>query len=337
MNNADTKEPLRVTVVIPAYNSQQYIARAVDSVLNQTRSVDEIIVVDDGSADKTIEIVKCYGEKVRYLRQENAGASAARNTGILAANSDWIAFLDADDEWLPDKIERQMELLVRNPHLVWVTGNYIACSCNEHRQAPRIQPDRARHRLGTKEYVEDYFKAYLAGLGGHTDTMVIRKNVLLEVGMFRFGQRKANDLDCWWRIAYRYPQMGFDPEPGAIYHLGIPRSISKKTAQSDHYKDLLVRHMSYSQDSGKQEEFRLFAGRILTEWMRSMLFNAQGRDIRELVKTFNDLFPVWYRWMMYALTVFPELTKKICLLISKIVRGLHLRRRVVVAPSLSDH
>lgn len=97
-----------VAAVIPTYNSAHLIRRALDSVVAQTRPVDEIIVVDDGSTDNTEEVVKAYAG-VRYIRQENSGAAIARNNGIFAAQSEWIAFLDADDEWLPDKILRLTE------------------------------------------------------------------------------------------------------------------------------------------------------------------------------------------------------------------------------------
>ncbi|MHC5190567.1 MAG: glycosyltransferase family 2 protein, partial [Planctomycetota bacterium] len=84
---------MKISVVIPAYNAEKHIARAIDSVLAQTRPADEIIVVDDGSTDATAEVVRSYGEKVIFIQQENAGVSVARNAGIEAASGDWIAFL----------------------------------------------------------------------------------------------------------------------------------------------------------------------------------------------------------------------------------------------------
>ena len=115
---------LNVSVVIPAYNACEYIGRAIESVLGQTRAADEIIVVDDGSTDGTGTQVKKFGERVRYIHQENSGPSASRNAGVLAAKSEWIAFLDADDEWLPKHLQLQTELLGRNNGLVWSTANY---------------------------------------------------------------------------------------------------------------------------------------------------------------------------------------------------------------------
>ena len=104
-----------ITVIIPAYNSVKSIRRAIDSILAQTLKDYEIIVIDDGSTDGTGKIIKEYSNAVSYNYQENAGVCAARNAGIEKARGQWIAFLDHDDYWQPDKLERQMEILTENP------------------------------------------------------------------------------------------------------------------------------------------------------------------------------------------------------------------------------
>jgi len=111
------RAPLPVTCIIPAYNSARYIADALDSVLGQTRPPAEIIVVDDGSADDTVAAVTAYGPRVSCIVQETAGPAATRNTGIGAATRELIAFLDADDRWHPEKLERQFEYMRANPDL----------------------------------------------------------------------------------------------------------------------------------------------------------------------------------------------------------------------------
>ncbi len=104
-----------VSVIIPSYNSAGIIPEAIESVLAQSVPVDEIIVVDDGSEDDTAAACRRFGDRVRYARQQNAGASCARNTGISMARGDWLAFLDADDIWEPTKLEVQLAALQQHP------------------------------------------------------------------------------------------------------------------------------------------------------------------------------------------------------------------------------
>src|SRR5688500_8177111 len=103
-----------VSVVIPTYNYGRFIAHAIRSVLAQTRPADEIIIVDDGSTDDTTDAVKQFGENVKYVRQENAGVCAARNRGVRESTGDLIAFLDADDTWEPENLEKQLDRFSRD-------------------------------------------------------------------------------------------------------------------------------------------------------------------------------------------------------------------------------
>jgi len=108
-----------VSIVIPAFNASWCIRRAVDSVLAQTFTDFELIVVDDGSTDETAEILRSYGDALRVVSQPNGGMSCARNAGIRIARGRYIAFLDADDRWLPAKLERQVKLLDDRPALAF--------------------------------------------------------------------------------------------------------------------------------------------------------------------------------------------------------------------------
>ncbi|GAH74960.1 unnamed protein product, partial [marine sediment metagenome] len=118
----EVKNKPTVSVIIPTYNRAYLIGRAIQSVLNQTYQDFEIIVVDDGSTDDTEEIVRSFKDKrIGYVRHEkNKGAAAARNTGIKAAKSEYIAFQDSDDEWLPEKLEKQMKVFENAPPEVGV-------------------------------------------------------------------------------------------------------------------------------------------------------------------------------------------------------------------------
>ena len=115
---------IRVSVIIPAYNGERYIAEAIDGVLSQTFTEYEIIVVDDGSTDNTSQIARQYGDRVNYLSQANQGVAASRNLGMAAARGEYIAFLDQDDVFLPHKLASQVDLLDRDPNLGMVNSGW---------------------------------------------------------------------------------------------------------------------------------------------------------------------------------------------------------------------
>ena len=106
-----------VDVIIPVYNRERFISHTLDSVLSQTYRNVEIVIVDDGSTDRSAEIIEPYlrHNNVKYIQQENQGPAAARNAGIVSCSGDLIAFLDSDDLWLPTKLEKQVDFLMRNP------------------------------------------------------------------------------------------------------------------------------------------------------------------------------------------------------------------------------
>jgi glycosyltransferase involved in cell wall biosynthesis len=106
---------MKISVIIPVYNTERYVAESVDSVLAQTRPADEVIVVDDGSTDGTLCVLQQFGPRITVLQQEHRGVSAALNRGLAYATGNHLAFNDADDLWLPQKLELQCELLAREP------------------------------------------------------------------------------------------------------------------------------------------------------------------------------------------------------------------------------
>ena len=317
-----------ISAVIPAYNNAGFVGRAIDSVLAQSRAADEIIVVDDGSTDNTADIVRSYGQQVRYIHQENAGASVARNTGIEAAKCEWIAFLDADDEWLPEKLELQTGHLERNPDIVWTTANYLRCTCWNDLRSAHMPLERAERLARDKEYFSSFFSAFLLNAWGCTDTIVVKRDVLIEAGLFRPGQLRANDFDMWWRIAYLYPKIGFIAEPLAVYHLDVEGSTIRRHKDPKLSCELVQRHLDLSAQHGREDEFAPCAAFLLRRWMRSMLFDAQGAEIRDMITQFGHLFGTGYKTGMQALTIFPRLTAAGCRGISRIVRLLGIPRRL---------
>ncbi|MEM7587469.1 MAG: glycosyltransferase family 2 protein, partial [Acidobacteriota bacterium] len=143
LHRAPNSASRRVAAIIPTRDRAQWTLRAVESVLAQTRPADEVIVVDDGSRDDTVEQLERHHPEVTMLRLDGRGVSAARNAGIAAATSEWLAFLDSDDEWLPGKLEAQLnaladeaELLVCHTDEIWI------------RKGRRVNPRRRHQKYG---------------------------------------------------------------------------------------------------------------------------------------------------------------------------------------------
>lgn len=327
---------IKITAVIPAYNAEKYIGRAIDSILRQTHPVDEILVVDDGSTDNTADVVRSYGDKVKLLSQENGGVSAARNAGIQAAAGDWIAFLDADDEWLPEKTALQVKLLNKNSNLVWMCGNYIVCLCDEKRQKARHSETMIRKSLNGRDYFEDYFAAFLHSISGHTDTMLIKKDVLLEAGLFQVGQQQMEDMDLWWKIAIRYPTVGYSAQPIAIHHLRAENSLIQSQTDFSKCRRMIQRHLAASSNTAYAESVKACSAMMLRLWMRSMLFDKKADEVRMMLTEFKYLFSPGYRWMMRLLTWKPDFTAGCLRLMSCVIRFLRIRRQLTRKPKKLD-
>jgi glycosyltransferase involved in cell wall biosynthesis len=296
---------MRISVIIPAYNAAAYIERALRSVLSQTRAADEVIVVDDGSSDNTADILKKYQNQIISIRQPNAGVSAARNTGIRAATGDWIAFLDADDEWLPEKLELQCAYHREHPDIKWSSANYYRCHCSKNHRRTEDLPNTPQGIA--KDTFDDYFQAYLAMAKGHTDTMLIRRDVLLEAGLFFEPQKNIEDDDLWFRLGYMNLRFGFIREPLSVYHLGNYESITKNYIQPRWIDTFLSRHIALARQARKTESFDRCATCMLGFWIHKLLLGGQGETVRALLRKHGNLLSAYGRWTSYAGSWFPKL------------------------------
>ena len=196
------KSTAHISVVIPSYNYGRYLRTAVDSALAQTARPMEILVIDDGSQDDTREVMQAYvpNPYVHYIYQENRGLSAARNTGILAATGEWVAFLDSDDAWHPQKLERVTHVIEKNPELSAVSSDNV-CFETVLPEAERLRPDRQPLKsIGLRDLV--YGVPFSGGSGA-----VVRRECFQRVGLFDESLRAVEDLEMWLRIAARYPMV----------------------------------------------------------------------------------------------------------------------------------
>lgn len=201
-----------ISVVIPAYNYAHFVGQTLDSVLAQTLSPHEIIVVDDGSTDDTPKVLSSYGERLKVLRKPNGGLPAARNSGVEISTGDYLAFVDADDLWLPQKLEKQIALFAPNPAIALV-------HCGVQDIDKNGQPLRD-HLDGMSGNVADemlFFQRAVI-LGGGSATIVTRR-AYDEVGGFDVGLTgHSEDWDFYFRIARRH-EVGFVPEVLVQYRL----------------------------------------------------------------------------------------------------------------------
>lgn len=190
----------RVSVIIPTYNRADVIAEAIESVLTQTIPAYEVIVVDDGSTDKTAEVLSRFGDKILVIRQANAGVSSARNVGINAATGDWIAFLDSDDIWLPDRIAvlcRDVAASTADVHIANLefTGPGYRRDLFEMRGL-RFPDDRAAlHASG----LEMALKAVFLQAAG------VRRDRAISVGPFDIAMPLYEDLEWFFRLVFCGP------------------------------------------------------------------------------------------------------------------------------------
>lgn len=199
-----------VSIIIPTYNRAHLIRRALDSAINQTFRKTEIIVVDDNSQDNTMEIVTSYkDERVRYIRhQENKGASAARNTGIRESKGRYIAFLDSDDEWLREKLEKQIEKFKTSSPEVGAIYSGATIFSDGRRVLDDIPSKRGD--IHADELIMDYV------VGGGS-SLVVRKECLIKVGGFNERLPARQDYDLALRLS-KYCKYDFVEEPLVLLH-----------------------------------------------------------------------------------------------------------------------
>jgi glycosyltransferase involved in cell wall biosynthesis len=182
-----------VSVVIPTYNRSSDVVLAVESVLAQRYQPVESLVVDDGSTDDTKTALQRFGEHIHYFKQEQSGPAAARNRALLQAQGKYLAFLDADDLWLPGKLDRQVAFMDARPETVLSYTDYTRGSRGETGEQSQLQ--HYRHK-GSPDPFHDLFRENFI----HTSTVMVRRDVLAASGLFDPGLRGSEDLDWWIRL-----------------------------------------------------------------------------------------------------------------------------------------
>lgn len=216
---------MRISVIIPVYNRVNLVGRALTSVYAQSRSPWEVIVVDDGSSDGTGDYVRSHFPQARYIHQSNQGVSAARNRGIDAASSDWLAFLDSDDEWLPQKLQIQCRALETN-------SKHRVCHSNEVwvRRGKRVNPMRKHAKSGG-----NIFRRCLPRCVISPSSVIVHRSVLETVGGFDEALPVCEDYDLWLRVCAVY-SVFYVEQPLIIKYGGHPDQLSQRHPAMDRFR-----------------------------------------------------------------------------------------------------
>jgi len=215
-----------VSVIIPTFNRAKKVVRAIKSVLDQTFIDFEIIVVDDSSTDRTRQTVGQFGSPVRYLAHTtNLGVSAARNTGIKNSNGPFIAFLDSDDQWLPEKLEVQMGFFETNP-------DAQVCQTEEIwiRKGHRVNPQK-KHLKPSGDIFVPSLKLCLVS----PSAVMLKRSLFEETGLFDEDLPACEDYDLWLRLSCRHP-VYLIPKPLIIKEGGHSDQLSSRYAGMDRFR-----------------------------------------------------------------------------------------------------
>jgi len=272
---------MEIAVIIPTYNRRELVTRAVSSVLVQTYPPVEVIVVDDGSDDGTASVLReTFGERITVLRHaERRGVSAARNTGIQASTAPWVAFLDADDEWHPTKLEEQVRYHEEHPDL-------LISQCDEVwiRHGVRVNPMKKHRKQGGW-----IFQACLPLCIVSPSAVLIHRSVLEEVGLFDEELPVCEDYDLWLRISHRF-QIGFLPRLLLTRYGGHPDQLSRSVPVMDRFR---IRAMEKQLQADLPLPWRRA---LLEELVRKCRIVAQGARKRGLQQRATEYFDKMERY-----------------------------------------
>ena len=266
-----------ISVIVPTYNRAQQLPRTLDSILCQSCSPKEIIVVDDGSTDETLALMTSEYPEIVFIQQQNTGVSSARNVGIKRASGDWIAFLDSDDEWLPEKLEIQMKALYENPEIKICHTNEIWI-----RNGKRVNPKKKHEKFGGW-----IFQKCLPLCCISPSSVIIHKSIFKEIGLFDYSLPVCEDYDLWLRITARNPVLYIE-EPFLIKYGGHEDQLSKKYWGMDRFRIKSLEKIISSRVLSELDENA--AKKMLMEKIYIFIQGAQKRGNLKEVKKFKEQY-----------------------------------------------
>lgn len=215
------------SVIIPTFNRAYTLERAIQSVLDQSFGSYELIIIDDGSTDETSEVLKQFSVSFIHLKTNNGGVSKARNLGVAHANGMWLAFLDSDDEWMKDKLQKQFDFIQNNPLIKLVHGEEIWI-----RNGVRVNPKNIHKKEGGDIFARSTELCLIS-----PSAAVIEKEVFHQLGGFREDFPVCEDYDLWLKFTSLY-KVGFIEDPIIYKYGGHDDQLSTSMKAMDYYRVL---------------------------------------------------------------------------------------------------
>lgn len=282
-----------LTVVIPLYNKENTIARAIESVLQQSTGIPKIIVVDDGSADEGGRVVNKLSKKypsITYLYQENQGVSSARNTGIENSDTKYISLLDADDVWLPDYLKNLFDLISSCPEADVYSLRYVVQTDSD------ITKPHVALPVNFKGVVQDFISKYSKGYGLiHSSTVCFSKEIIKKIGGFPVGQKSGEDIYVWLSLALEGKIAFYNKIGVKVYKQGENRraSIRREHSIPYHIKFFTKNLKNYSKNDQVQLKNFLLKN-ICIQWAASKVERNrwQKNILKEYSKELSLTVPV---------------------------------------------
>ncbi len=275
---------ISISVVIPTLNRCTTLPRALDSVLKQTLLPDEVIVVDNGSQDGTISMLKTNYPAVVIISATKRGVSAARNRGIAIAKGNWIAFLDSDDAWHPSKLEKQVKLHRKQSGYRLIHTDEIWYRCGR-----RINQMKKHKKSGG-----NIFKNCLALCCISPSSVLVKKNLFQEVGNFNEDLPACEDYDLWLRVTMQEEVLYID-EPLTFKHGGHQDQLSNKYWGMDRYRitalEGILKHKHIRHDQ------KVATHEMLVQKLKILINGAIKRNNQENIKLYSSKLETWREFL----------------------------------------
>ncbi len=284
-----------VSAVIPAYNNETSLAKAIDSVLNQELKPYEVIVINDGSTDDTNDIAQSYGDQIIYIEQENKGQALARNAGLDVATGDYIAFLDADDYWKPKFLSKCVGFLNNNPSLVAVLTGWEMIV--DEQNSKIVPPIMSKYDQAKPDpfVIRDFLDFWVEYDYVQTGAIMIRKSVIDIDELRMVDLRNSQDWEYWLMVS-TYGQWGFIPE---VLYINDSRRAAKGKWWSkykerrklcptvEQWESRLVTKIAESD----KDRFNIIRGRVAVGYAHDYILGGNSSKALHIVNKYASYFP----------------------------------------------